>query len=253
MSQEMEALRSSAQQAGAMLAEQVFMYRPEVFEGSISFADELPRELPDIPTITRNGRSVHLTLSLSGARVWANAVGDGCDTIGVSSDFMYASCGIAMLELANVLNYSTRANDPVARLRKVEKAFRDDLTPQTIGCVISEYSGVNLMSIIAGLDQDDSTTISKIRYGIGVALKGLGADDKAKREFVETNIDEAILALRNYRESVVRYLADAIFLDEIDVVDTSSSEVTASVNNADFPFLRIAACLPMNVEYLLNR
>jgi len=253
MTDGIERLHATALDASSMLAKEVFGYAPGIFDSSLSVVDELPGEQPDMPTITREGRDAHLTLSLSGARVWANAIGDGCDSIGVEPEFMYASCGVALLELANVLNYSTRHDDPVARLRKVDKAFRNDLTPHTVGSVISEQSGINLTSVIAGIDQDDSTTISKIRYGLGVTLKGLDIDAAGRQSFVATNIDEAILALKNYKISVVRFLADAIYLEDIDPIETTSSEVTAGVNNADFPFLRIAACLPMNVEYLLNK
>lgn len=253
MSKDLETLKLAVEEATNVLCEQVYGYSPAVFAHSISVVDEMPRELTDVPTVVRRGGNAELTLSMSGARVWENAIGDGCDAVEIDPLYMYASSGIALLELANVLNYSTRSDDPVARLRKVEKVFRKDLSAQLAGAVISERTGVNFSSIVAGLDQDDSAIISKIRYALGVSLKGQGVSKRGREEFAATNVNEAVLAVSNYRAGVVRFLSDAIFLEEVDPVETTSAEVTRNVHDREFPYLRIAACMPMNVEYLLNK
>jgi hypothetical protein len=253
MSKELLSLENAAFEARANLCEKVFGYPGGTFDNHISIVEELPKEIADIPTITRRRDGAHLTLSLSGARVWADAIGEGCDSIGVDSNDMYAASGIALLELANVVNYSARFDDPVARLRRVDKAFRKDLSPQNVAAVFSEQTGINFTSIIAGLDNDDMTAISKLRYGIGVALKCHGIDGAGKKTFGTSNVDEAVKAIRNYRLGVTRFLEEVIFLEEVDLAETSSGEVIERVYDTEFPFLRIAACLPMNVEYLLNK
>lgn len=252
MSAELKYLESATEAASAKLCS-LYGYPQNTFCANVNYVEELPREVTDIPTIKRRSNDAQLILSVASARVWSNAVGDGCDEVGIDPIQMYASSGIALLELARVLRYSTDNNDPVARLRRIDKAFRKDATSHRTGAILSERTGVNFNNLIAGLDQDDSSIISKIRYGIGVSLKAFGIDKDGIERFAQTNMNEAVQSIENYKSGVVRFLSDAIFLEEIDPVDISSAELTQKVNNREFPYLRIAACVPMNVEYLLNK
>jgi len=194
-----------------------------------------------------------LTLSIEGANRWYEIIGGGSKEIGLNPTSLYAASGIALLELANVVNYSVENGDPVLRLMKIAKAFNDDSSTQDVCEDLSLYTDVNVRSIVFGLEADDFAVVSRLRYGIGVALKAYGADEEEVQRFSDTNLADAVNSIKKYRRGTSVYLSGAIDEGELDLAETSSREVTEQLLSLEFPYLRVASSMPMNVGMLLNK
>ncbi len=252
MSARVEELLHKTKDVGMTLCEQVYGYENGTFEGHYAIVED-QKGAPEVPVITRQRDMSRVVLSVAGADRWCEIVGEGCSQIGIETDTLYAATGVALLELANVINYSVTKKDPVNRLRKVDKAFRADTSTQDVCAVLSEYTGIDIGSIVSGLDQDDFAVVSRLRYGLGVALKAYGIEKEKKQAFNAANLEEAVKSIEKYRLGIANYLSGAINIGVVGLGDASSTEITEQVYALEFPYLQVASCMPMNVSMLLNK
>ncbi|MFT4532618.1 MAG: hypothetical protein ACI9T8_000649 [Candidatus Saccharimonadales bacterium] len=252
MSIEINDFKKETIRASGLLCEEVFGYAPGTFIGDIDVvADQ--KGIAGVPVVERENNSSKLTLSVDGANRWDEIIGRGSREIGLKTSSLYAASGIALLELANVVHYSVANDDPVLRLMKVSKAFNDDSSTQDVCDVLSLHTDVDVRSIVFGLEADDFAVVSRLRYGLGVALKAYGTDVEGVNRFSETNLGEAINSIKRYRLGASGYLSGAIAIGELDPAKTSSREVTEKVLSVEFPYLQVASSMPMNVTELLNK
>lgn len=252
MNQSIECLETVADRNSNLLCENVYGYRKGIFDGSIRF-EEQQRGVPEIPLITRSEGASQLTLSEEGRQKWNRTLERGSAEIGLDPDDLYVASGIALLELANIVNYSVSNKDIIPRLRMIDKVFRKDNSPSYIGFDLTEKTGVNMDSIVSGLDQDDFMLVSRLRYGLGVALKAYGVEQKQVEIFSSINLDEAANSIIQYSHGIATYLSGVENIGEIDRGHTSSKEITSRIFSVEFPYLEVAASNPMNVSMLLNK
>jgi len=258
MSQEIETIRTVADSTIEVLCEQVYGYEPQVLRGDIVFAAEQekvpgrPLADPAIPIIERFDKKSGLSLTYEGMQKWSRTVGSACSETEVNTDFLYTGTGIAILELANVVNYSASSSDPVVRLKKVASAFNKDTSAHDVCSFLSDQTGIDVNRIVSGLDQDDFNIISRLRYGIGVVLKASGFGRNDVKDFAQHNLQEAAISINKYKHGIAGYLSGAVDVDA-HLGDTSDAEVAAAVYQVEFPYLEIASSMPMNVGMLLNK
>ena len=252
MSEATDKLSLDVRQAAEVLRNEVYGYGPKAFSSRIDVV-ESHEGAPELPIITRAGDSCRLTLSVTGAQVWGEIIAGACEEVGLETTELYVTTGIALLEIANVLHYSVQNKDPVLRLRKIDKAFRVDNSMLDVSTILAEHTGVNIMSIFRGLDQDDFAVVGRLRYGLGVALKAYGVEGKDVKRFAAANLDGAVNSINKYRFGVATYLSGAISAGEIFATDISSAELTEQMYSLDFPYLQVVSSIPMNVTMLLNK
>jgi len=251
MSTPVEILEQEANEVSGILCEEVYGYDVGVFTNHIEVVEEQKHE-PELPIISRHSKFCKLTLSVEGSDRWNDIIGMGSERIGLGTDSLYTSTGIALLELANVVDYSVSKKDPVNRLRRVAKAFSDDTCTQDICSVLSQQTGVDVKTIVQGLDQDDFAKVSRLRYGLGVSLRAFGIDSEGLESFSSANLYQAINSIENYRDGIANYLSGAVQVGEVDPGSTSNPEITEKVYAVEFPYLKVASCMPMGVGYLLK-
>jgi len=237
------------------MAQETYGYGRYTFLPSLSFELKDKEEQQNgLPIIRRGADKNVLVIPAEGNLEWEDAIGGVCEEVDIDPEEVYAATGIALLELANVVNYAVNANDTVPRLRKIHKVFSNDKPTVQVSNKYSEQAGIDFTTVVRDLDPEDVMTVQKLRYGMGVALQTLLPNPSDRSMFAEVNSKFATTAIVNYVQGVSGFLNRILLVEDLPKAkDMTAETITEDISYKEFPFITIAASIPMNVGYLLNK